>query len=130
MNSSSNSAKDIMSHKLIFIDGLDTAANAIEKMKSQGVDALIINKRNQNDAYGIVTIKDIIKKVYIKDLKPEEVNIYEIMSKPVIPVPALMNIRYISRLMLRAKISVAPVEQDGELIGVISFSSLFHNGLY
>jgi signal-transduction protein with cAMP-binding, CBS, and nucleotidyltransferase domain len=119
-----------MSHKLVLIDGLDTAANAIEKMKSQGVDALIINKRNQYDAYGIVTIKDIIKKVYIKDLRPEEVNIYEIMSKPVIPVPALMNIRYISRLMLRANISVAPVEQDGELIGIISFSSLFHNGIY
>jgi predicted transcriptional regulator len=130
MESNFKSAKDIMSNKLVLIDGLDTAANAIEKMKSQEVDALIVNKRNENDAYGIVTINDIIKKVYINDLNPQEVNIYEIMSKPVIPIPASMNIRYISRLMFRAKIRVAPVEQDGEFIGLISFSSLFHKGLY
>jgi signal-transduction protein with cAMP-binding, CBS, and nucleotidyltransferase domain len=129
MNTNFKSARDIMSDKLVFIEGLDTVQDAVDKMKAESVDMLIVNKRNQEDAFGIITVKDIIKKVYINDLKPMEVNIYEIMSKPVITVPAPLNVRYIPRLMLRARIHVAPVEQNGEYIGMISFSSLLHQGL-
>lgn len=130
MDANFKNAKDIMSNKLVFIDGLDTALDAIEKMKSEGIDVLIVNKRNPNDAYGIVTIRDIIKKVYIKDLKPMEVNVYEIMSKPVIPISASMNIRYIPRFLLRANLHTAPVDQNGEYIGMISFADLLHKGLF
>ena len=124
MDANFKNAKDIMSNKLVFIEGLDTAMDAIKKMKSEGVDVLIVKKRNQDDVYGIVTARDIIKKVYIKDLKPLEVNVYEIMSKPVISIPASMNIRYIPRFMSRANIHTAPVDENGEYIGLISFNSL------
>jgi signal-transduction protein with cAMP-binding, CBS, and nucleotidyltransferase domain len=108
---------------------LDTVQDAIDKMKAESVEVLIVNKRNQEDAFGIITSRDIIKKVYINDLKPEEVNVYEIMSKPVITVPASLNIRYFPRLLLRAKLQIAPVEENGEYIGMISFSDLLHHGL-
>lgn len=128
MNTNFKSAKDIMSAKLVFIEGLDTVQDAIEKMKAENVEVLIVNKRNQEDAFGIITFRDIIKKVFIHDLKPIEVNVYEIMSKPVIAVPASLNIRYFPRLFLRAKIEIAPVEENGEYIGLISFSDLLHHG--
>jgi signal-transduction protein with cAMP-binding, CBS, and nucleotidyltransferase domain len=123
-------AKDIMTKPLVFADGLDTVGDAIQAMKSAGVDALIVNKRDSKDSYGIVTVNDIIKKVYNKDLKPEDVNVYEIMAKPVITIPAEMNVRYIPRLFFRAHIRLAPVEQNGEYLGMISLSSLLHKGIY
>lgn len=126
MNTKFKSARDIMSDRLVLIEGLDTVQEAIDKMKIENVDVLIVNKRNQEDAFGIITAKDIIKKVYVNDLNPDEVNVYEIMSKPVISVPASLNIRYIPRLLLRANIQVAPVEENGEYIGMISFSNLLH----
>jgi len=52
------------------------------------------------------------------------VNVYEIMTKPVITVPADMDIRYVARLIFRAGIRRAPVEEHGEIIGMISLSSL------
>jgi signal-transduction protein with cAMP-binding, CBS, and nucleotidyltransferase domain len=123
-------AKDIMIKELVFIEGLDTIEEAIAKMKAEPVDVLIVKKRNPQDAFGIITARDIVKKVYTPDLNPEQVNVYEVMSKPVISVPSDMNIRYIPRLMLKAKIEIAPVEENGELIGMISFKSLVLQGLF
>ena len=123
-------AKDIMIKELVFVEGLDTIEEAIAKMKAEQVDVLIVKKRNPQDAFGIITARDIVKKVYAPDLNPEEVNVYEIMSKPVISVPSDMNIRYIPRLMLKAKIESAPVEENGDLFGMISFKSLVLQGLF
>ncbi|UJP64071.1 CBS domain-containing protein [Mongoliitalea daihaiensis] len=119
-------AKDIMDTKIVFIDGLATAFEAAELLKKHAVDMLIISKRNKQDAYGIITCKDLITKVKMNDLDPKETNIYEIMSKPVITIPSDMNVRYIPRLFKRAKISLAPVEEGGQLLGVISYQSLLN----
>ncbi len=54
----------------------------------------------------------------------EDVNAYEFMVKLVITVPANMDIRYVARLIHRAGIRRAPVEEQGELVGMVSLSSL------
>jgi CBS domain-containing protein len=54
----------------------------------------------------------------------DEVNVYEIMTKPVIMVPADMDVKYVARLLHRAGIRRAPVEEQGKLVGMVSLSSL------
>jgi CBS domain-containing protein len=46
------------------------------------------------------------------------------MTKPIITVPADMDIRYVARLIYRAGIRRAPVEKDGDIVGIVSLSSL------
>jgi signal-transduction protein with cAMP-binding, CBS, and nucleotidyltransferase domain len=113
------SAKDIASKSLYYIDGLCSAREAIDKMKQHGVDTLIIKKRNDQDANGIIVVADIIRGVILPDLSLDEVSVYEIMSKPVISVPATLNARYVPRLLAKAKINVAPVEENGNYIGIV-----------
>jgi len=112
-------AKDIASDTLYYIDGLATVREAIEIMREKKVDYLFIKKRNEQDANGIIVISDIIREVVVKDLKAEEVNVYEIMTKPALSIPATLNSKYASRLLLNSKINVAPVEENGTYIGVI-----------
>jgi signal-transduction protein with cAMP-binding, CBS, and nucleotidyltransferase domain len=113
-------AKDIATDKLVFIDGLATVKDAIELMKSKNVEALIVDKRTERDVYGILVISDIIRGVIVPDKKPEDVSVYEIMTKPLISIPSHFNTRYIPRLLSNAKISIAPVEENGKFIGIIS----------
>ena len=117
-------ARDVMQQDIVSIDGMATAREAAAKMRSEKVPALLIEKRNSNDAWGIVAIQDLIRGVIIPGRSPAEVNVYEIMTKPIITVPADMDIRYVARLIYRAGIRRAPVEDGGELIGMISLSSL------
>jgi signal-transduction protein with cAMP-binding, CBS, and nucleotidyltransferase domain len=115
-------AKDIASDKLFFIDGLASVRDAVLLLKSKNVQALIIKKRNNGDAYGIVTLTDIIKSVIIPQKTIDEVSVYEIMIKPVFSIPSQLNVKYVPRLMLNHNIKIAPVEENGELIGMIDFS--------
>ncbi len=109
---------------IVSIDGMATAREAVAKMRSEKISCLIVEKRNIDDAWGIVVVQDFIKSVIIPGRSPAEVHIYEIMTKPVITVPADMDIRYVARLIHRAGIRRAPVEDRGELIGMISLASL------
>lgn len=124
-------ARDVMRNDVNLVDGLDTVKFALQKMEHQESHILIINKRNEDDEYGIVLLADIAKKVIAKDRSPERVNLYEIMSKPVICVRANMDIRYCARLFSRFGLKLAPVVDDknGELVGTISYDDIVLKGL-
>ncbi len=123
-------ARDVMSKKVILIDGMATAKEAVEIMRKEGIESLIIKKRNPQDAYGIVSIHDLIKGVILQDKTSEEVNVFEIMTKPVISVPANMDAKYAASLLTNVGIRMAPVQENGEYIGMISLSDLILENLF
>jgi len=123
-NTSIVRARDVMRKNLVTIDGMATAREAAAKMRSENKRCLLVEKRHQDDAWGIIVVQDFIKGCVMAGRSPSEVNVYEIMTKPVITVPADMDIRYVARLIFRAGIRRAPVEEHGEIIGMISLSSL------
>ncbi len=117
-------ARDVMHKGIVSINGIATAKEAGAKMRAEQVSSLIVEKRHADDAWGIIAVQDLIKGVIIPGRSSEDVNVYEIMAKPVITVPADMDIRYVARLIHRAGIRRAPVEEQSELIGMVSLSSL------
>ena len=117
-------ARDVMKPGLVTIDGLATIKEAAQKMRDEHVTCLLVDKRNEDDAWGIVAIRDLIQGVIIPGRPSADVNVFEVMTKPVITVPADMDIRYVARLLHQSGLSRVPVEKNGELIGMISLSSL------
>ena len=117
-------AKDIMRPNVVSIDGMATIREAVTKMRSENVTALIVSKRDRNDAWGIVTVSDLVREVLAPGRSPDSINVYDIMTKPVISVPPDMDIRYVARLLRRVGVRKAPVEDQGELLGMISLSDL------
>jgi CBS domain-containing protein len=125
------SAKDVMTKNVIFIDGMATAKEAVEIMREEKSEALIVKKRYPQDAYGIVVVNDFIKGVIIPEKSSEEVNIFEISTKPAISIPANMDVRYVANLMMNIGLRIAPVEENGEYIGMVSLSDLIlYNKLF
>jgi len=122
-------AKEIASDRLFFIDGLASVRDAVQLMKEKNVQALIIQKRNSADANGIITVNDIIKGIIIPNKTIDEVSVYEIMTKPVFSIPAHLNVKYVPRLMLNHKIKIAPVEENGEYIGIIDYAQFLFTEL-
>ncbi len=115
-------AKEIASDKLFYIDGLASVRDAIKLMKEKNVQALIIQKRDNADVNGIVTVNDIIKGVIIPNKTIDEVSVYEVMTKPVFSISAHLNVKYVPRLMYNYNVRVAPVEENGEYIGIIDYT--------
>ena len=122
--------KDVMKTDFGTIDGVATIADALIKMKALKTAVLIVNKRNEDDEYGMLTSGDIARHVLAKDRAPDRVNVYEIMTKPVISVHPDMDIRYCSRLFANYNLVRAPVLENNKVIGMVSPNSLVLDGLY
>ena len=121
--------RDVMKREFDLVDGMTTVKEALLKMKYIETKALIVKKRHADDEYGMVLLSDISRQVLATDRAPERINIYEIMSKPVITVHADMDIRYCARLFERFHLSRAPVIENGEVIGIVSLTDMVLRGL-
>ena len=125
-----------MSHKLVqvkdamttdsyqFTDGMVTVAEGIKLAKQHNVSALIINKRHENDEFGLVLLSDIAKQVIAKDRSPERVNLYEIMAKPLLSVSPEMDVRYCARLFENFGINTAPVVENQQVLGLVNYTNM------
>ncbi len=121
--------RDVMKREFDLVDGMTTVKEALLKMKYIETKALIVKKRHADDEYGMVLLSDISRQVLATDRAPERINIYEIMSKPLITVHADMDIRYCARLFERFHLSRAPVVENGEVIGIVSLTDMVLRGL-
>ena len=121
--------RDVMKKNFDMVDGRVTVMEALRTMKHVETKALIVNKRNDDDEYGLVLLSDIAKLVLAKDRSPERVNVYEIMAKPLLSVDPDMDIRYCARYFENFGLSRAPVVENKKVIGVISFTDMVLKGL-
>lgn len=122
--------RDVMKTAFDIIDGMTTVADALRKMQHVETKALIVDKRHDDDEYGMLLISDIARKVLGKDRSPDRVNAYEIMAKPVVTVDPDMDIRYCARLFERFGLSRAPVVENGKMVGIVSLTDMVLKGLY
>lgn len=120
--------RDVMKPKFDMVDGMMTVEQALKTMKHVETKSLIVQKRDDNDEYGMVLISDIARQVLALDRSPLRVNIYEIMSKPVLTLDPEMDIRYAARLFDRFDLSRAPVVENRQVIGIVSYTDMVLKG--
>lgn len=125
MNHKFIQVKQAMNEKAFQIaEGMLTVADGIKLAREHNVSVLIINKRNKNDEYGIVLLADIAKQVIVRNRSPERVNLYEIMSKPVLSVSPNMDVRYCARMFERFGIHAAPVIENEKILGIVDYTHM------
>ena len=121
--------REVMKEQFDMIDGRVTVMEALRTMKHVETKSLIVDKRHDDDEYGMVLISDIAREVLAKDRSPDRVNVYEIMAKPMLPVDPDMDIRYCARYFEKFDLSRAPVVENRKIIGIISFTDMVLKGL-
>lgn len=121
--------RDCMRTDVTKVDGRTDVLTALKIMKKVGATSLIVDRRDENDEWGMVLFSDIARQVIAKNRAPERVNVYEIMTKPVLTVRPDMEIRYCARLFENFGISQAPVVEKGEIVGMVSYYLLVLHGV-
>ncbi len=120
-------AKEIMTKDVVTISGSATVAEAVKLMKDKAIRAVIVERRNNDDPYGIITETDIVYKVAAFGHDPKKMRVYEIMTKPCITVNPELGVEYVARLFANTRTRRAPVIK-GELLGIISISDILRKG--
>jgi signal-transduction protein with cAMP-binding, CBS, and nucleotidyltransferase domain len=121
--------RDVMRTEYDIVDGILTIKEALDAMKHPANKCMIVEKRHEDDEYGILLISDVARMVLATDRAADRVNVYEVMQKPVIAVDAGMDIRYCARLLDRFEITRTPVIENDKVIGIVSFTELVMVGM-
>ena len=116
--------KDVMRDTVTFVDGSIDVLEAMKVMKKAKTTSLIVKKRTDDDEYGMILFSDIAKQVIAKDRAPQRVNAFEVMAKPVVSVRPDMSIRFCARLFENFGISHAPVIDQQNVVGIVSYYTL------
>ena len=121
--------KDVMKSNYGTISRNATIAEALKEMKRLQTTVLVVDKRDENDEYGLLLVSDIARKVLAKDRASSRVNTYEVMTKPAVCVDPEMDIRYCSRLMSTFNLMRVLVVKDNLVIGTVNPGVLVLDGL-
>lgn len=116
-------AQDIMTQEVATIRGSATIAEAVKLMKLKSLRSLVVERRDEEDAYGLITEDDIAKKVVAFGKDPKDVKVCELMVKPCVTVNPDLAVEYVARLFASTGVDRAPVIR-GELLGIISVTDI------
>ena len=119
-----NTVRAVMSPMPAPIDGMATVHEALELMREKNVYSLVVQRRRPGDEYGMVVVSDIANKVIAHNRPADRVNVYEIMSKPVLTVSADMEIKYAIRLLGRFGLSRGVVVDGNEAVGFVTLTDM------
>ena len=119
-----NTVRAVMSPMPAPINGMATVHEALELMRENNVYSLVVERRRPGDEYGMVVVSDIANKVIAHNRSPDRVNVYEIMSKPVLTISADMEIKYAIRLLGRFGLSRGVVVDGNEAAGFVTLTDM------
>jgi CBS domain-containing protein len=118
----SMNVEELMIKKVITMDPESTVEKAVRTMNQHEIGCLIVCENGK--PIGILTERDLLKRVLEQGKSPATVKVAEIMSRPVIYGDPSMELEDAARLMFRKKVKKLPVIKDGELVGLITLTDL------
>ena len=107
-----------MVKEIATIDAEADVSVAAEKMAQAPRCYLIVLRNDQ--PLGIITEKDLVKKVLAQRLDPSKIKVQEIMSSPLITVDPDARLTTAAELMKEKNIRKLPVAKDGILYGMLT----------
>ena len=114
--------RDIMTKNVVTIASDKTALDAAKLMAEKGISSLIVV--NNGNPEGIITERDFIKKICVKELQVAQIKIINIMSKIQTIAEPDTPIEVAVQRMVNRRIRRLPILQDGRVVGIITVTDL------
>ena len=114
--------RDIMEKNVITIDYTKNALDASIILKEKEISFLVILKDGKPE--GIVSERDIVRKIAAKDIKSSQIQLKAIMSKNFKWVEPETEVEHAVQKMLNNNIRRLIVLEDEKLVGVITQTNL------
>ncbi len=118
-------AGDLMTSPAVSIEATATVAEALDAMREEGISSIIVRPAAPGLDHGIVTKRDVLTKVVVRDLDPEGLLVREIMNAPLITVRPHWGIEETSALMAAAGIRRVAVVSGERIVGIVSDTDIF-----
>jgi CBS domain-containing protein len=116
--------KDIMKTEVITVSPLATLREAMAIMSQNNVKSLVVERRDDTDAYGLLTYTAILRTIVAEEGDIDLINVYDVCTKPVITVPPGMDLKYVARLMAKLRLGRLVVLESGNMVGIVTMNDI------
>ncbi len=125
-----SSVSEIMSEKEVvtIASGLGKTAQDIANLmtKKRVGSVIVVDKKSQ--PLGIITERDLVKRVCLKNIPAGRIEVEEIMSSPLITIMSYDSVDMASRIMTNNKIKrLVVLEEDNRITGLLSVTDITRN---
>lgn len=114
--------EDIMVEDVITVDSDVQVMEAVKLMNENEIGCLVVTRRGK--AVGILTERDLLKRVIVKLRDPKKIKVRQIMTKPLIVGDPDMNLEDATKIMFDRKIKKLPVIESRKLVGLVSLTDI------
>ena len=120
---------DLMTEPVQTIASSATVAEAIERMQRTQLRALIVERRQEDMPYGMITEQDIVFKVFAREHDPTRVYVQDVMRQPCVGISPTLSLKEAALILAEAGLQRAPVVSDSQLLGIISVTDILMKGI-
>ena len=117
--------KDILHKEVVSVKASENVLTAVESMCTKGISCLVVV--SEKKVIGIITRKDILEKVVMKQKNPAEIKIEDVMSSPVKTIMPDKNLLHASAMMNSLLIKQLPVVEGDKLVGIVTQTDIVRN---
>jgi CBS domain-containing protein len=109
------------------INNNPSALDVAKLMAKHRIGSVVIIEGNNNNKkpVGIITERDILKKVSAQNKRADQVAVRHIMSSPLVSVNSIDSIDTAAEAIAKNKVKrLVVLEQDGSMVGILSISDI------
>lgn len=118
--------RDIMTSPVITMRKNAKVSEAASAMCAHNIGSLIVVDREEKPV-GIITERDMIRKVVVTCKNPKAINVTQIMSSPLVTGNPDMDLENAAKLMIKKEIKRLPIVEEGRLAGIATFTDLIRS---
>lgn len=118
------SVGEVMTRKVIAIAPSSNVMEAMHLMHQQGITSVLVEPGDDGE-WGIMTMRDVLKRIVTANRAPEEVTVGEIATRPLIAVTPETSLRDCSQIMIDKNIRRAVVREGDQPVGIVSDTDIF-----
>jgi len=114
--------EDVMVKEVVTIDEQSSVKEAAEIMNKFEIGCLITVKKGK--AMGIITERDLLKRVVAESKDPVETKVKDIMTSPLVVTEPNRDLGEAVKLMFQMKIKKLPVVDGKRLVGLVTLTDI------
>jgi CBS domain-containing protein len=114
--------EEFMVKEVVTVKASEMVIDAVELMNKHEIGCLVVV--NDEKAVGILTERDMLKRVLAGSVDPKKTKVEQVMSAPLVTVKPQSEIEETARLMFKMEIKKIPVIEDGQLLGLVTLTDL------
>lgn len=112
----------VMAKEVITIDEGASVKEAADVMNQAEIGSIVATRNGK--AVGIVTERDLLKRIVSEGRNAKKTRVKDIMSTPLITIPPNMDVEEAARLMFKKKIKKLLIIDNNRLVGLVSLTDI------